>query len=296
LVKKNKIKKNKYRKPDAKKQRAKSASQFAGKTLRGFTYIGSFLLIMIFCIFCYDVLTQTHYFDINHIEITGNERLSTKEIKYQGNLDKGMNILGINLKHVRQKLIAHPWVSDAEVTRVLPHKISISISEEKPLALISFDKPYIINRNGLIFKELDKRDEAENLNSLPIINGLTLSDFQDFNQTKNSYLTSALDIIRMGEHSDLVPIRKVSKVHVDKDLGITLTLMDLLKIQNNRNTKFSILKIRLGFGNYSLKYSRLNKVLYKLTTLNNNDDKNYQKIDLIDLSNTGRVIVKVSEA
>jgi len=210
-------------------------------------------------------------------------------------VDTGMNILSVNLGVLRKRLVAHPWIKSAEVTRVLPHNISITVTEERPLALIFFDKMYLINHGGLIYKELDKTDEKYKLSTLPVIYGLKQTDFQNFSKADNPYLLSALELIRMGEHSELLPLKAIGKVSVDKDLGITLTLVDLLRIQNRNKTYFSILKVRVGFEDFELKYSRLHKVLLKLAAFENNETKNYRKIDLIDLSNTGRVIVKVSD-
>ncbi len=297
MVKNKRAKKNKFKKSKSVKGqgKVKLLSLVSGSPVRWVSYLAGALFLMFLCIFIHDFLTQTHYFDIKSVEISGNNRLNTEEIKIQGNVDTGMNILSINLGILRKKLIAHPWIASADITRVLPYNITISIIEEKPLALISFDKPHLVNREGLIFKELNKSDEKFKLNSLPVINGLKPADFQNFSKADNRYLLSALEIIRLGEHSELLPVNSIGKLHVDKDLGVTLTLIDLLKIQSKNKKKFSVLKIKLGFEDYQLKYSRLNKVLLKLATFKENDVKNYQKIDLIDLSNTGRVIVKVSE-
>lgn len=295
MVNKMGRKKNRYRKPKSGNKRVKVMSLFSGNSVKGLGFLTGGLFLMFLCIFIHDFLTQTHYFDIKRIEISGNSRLETGEIRKQGNLDKGMNILSINLETLRKKLIAHPWIEGAEVTRILPNDIAVLITEENPLALIFFDKPYIINKKGRIFKELNKTDDIYKLDTLPVIYGLKPSDLQDFNNKSNRYLISALEIIRMGSHSELLPVNSIGKVHVDKDLGITLTLVNLLRINNIKKTKFSVLKVRMGFDDFQLKYSRLNKVLLKLATFKNSDDKNYQKIDLIDLSNTGRVIVKVSQ-
>ena len=92
--------------------------------------IAALLLVSFVFIFSYDFLTQCDYFKISHMTIEGTQRLSEKEIARQAQVDKGVNILAVNLSLVRKRLLAHPWIAEAGVSREIPSGLSIRIKPE----------------------------------------------------------------------------------------------------------------------------------------------------------------------
>ena len=109
-----------------------------------------------FFIFMHDVVTQSGYFTAKGVIIEGGQRLSQKQIAEQAQLRAGMNILAANLTVARKRLLSHPWIDEAEITREIPSGLIIRIKEHEPLAIVDLGHKFLINEKGEIFKDLLK--------------------------------------------------------------------------------------------------------------------------------------------
>ncbi len=123
-------------------------------------------------IFGYDFLTQCDYFRAKTIEVEGNRVLSGEEIIKEAGINQGDNILSVNISMVRKKIMANPWVAEAEVGRKIPSGIIIKITEHKCIAVLDLGKEFLLNESGEIFKEKVAADPG----GVPVIQGLAFSD------------------------------------------------------------------------------------------------------------------------
>jgi cell division protein FtsQ len=251
------FKPKKPRKNYRKGAKRKQHFAFLRRFMIGF-YVVSGLTVLIatscFFILIHDVITQCDYFNANSLKIEGMQRLTTKQIIRQARVRKGMNVLAVNLTTVRKRLIAHPWIAAAEVRREIPSGLNIRIKEHAPLAIVDLDRKYLINEQGQIFKEWAASDP----DSLPLINGMQLTDFSVLGKQARSIL----------------PNRKIKKIRVDREIGITLEAFKHIKT------------IVLGYHNYPLKYAMLKNILkYR------KQKQNFPDFDRIDLNNVNRIVV-----
>ena len=76
----------------------------------------------------HDFITQCDYFNAKTISVTGMQRLSPEEILKQSRIYEGVNILSANIVLTRKRLLAHPWIKDADIIRKLPDEITIHCS------------------------------------------------------------------------------------------------------------------------------------------------------------------------
>ena len=289
MFKRKKPRKN-YRK--GVKQRQRFA--FLRRFMIGFNVVaGLAMLIATSCFFIliHDVITQCDYFKANSLKIEGMQRLTTKEIIRQARVREGMNVLAVNLTTVRKRLIAHPWIAAAEVRREIPSGLIIRIKEHSPLAIVNLDRKYIINEQGQIFKEWAASDP----DTLPQINGMQLADFsvqakttapvgqRSAGQSKgsqNNHLNArpfeaVMQVLILGKQTrSILPNRKINKIRVDREIGITLEAFTHIKT------------IVLGYHNYPLKYAMLKNILkYR------KQKQNFPDFDRIDLNNVNRIVV-----
>jgi len=65
-------------------------------------------------IFIHDVLTQCDYFKAESITVTGGQRLTPDQILKTADIEEGVNLVSLNLKMIRKRLLAHPWIAEAE--------------------------------------------------------------------------------------------------------------------------------------------------------------------------------------
>ncbi|MEA3279706.1 MAG: FtsQ-type POTRA domain-containing protein [Thermodesulfobacteriota bacterium] len=263
------MKKNYYKNSMA-RRRAKTIQRIAScfKLIAG---IGIVAIMSIIFIFCHDFLTQCDYFRATDLSFEGTNKLSYKQTIKQAQINEKINIFSVNLSTVRKRLLAHPWIAEAEVRRELPNVINIKIYEHKPLAIINLGRKFLINDHGEIFKEKTASDP----DNLPVITGLEFSDINVSARPGSISFNAVMDVLRLGQKpGSIIPNRLINKIHVDREMGITLYAFDREKL------------IKLGYNNFSGKYNRLRNVLYHI-----NKQHGFPDFESIDLNNINRIVL-----
>ena len=224
-------------------------------------------------IFGYDLFTQSDYFSTHTISVKGCERLDQQEVINQAKLELGLNIFSVNLTTTRKRLLAHAWISEADVSREIPKGIHIRIREHKPLAVIDMGRKFLLSRKGEIFKEWQRTDPV----NLPIVYGLTFSDLNVGSRPLNRPFKAVLTVLKLGLQSNsIIANRNIKSIHVDKDIGLTV-------YADNR-----LGALKLGYGEYSDKYKRLEEVLAYLRK-----EEKISAMKSIDLNNLDRIVVNL---
>ena len=286
------MRENKFKRKRPKKQRHLSAT-----ALKSGAGLLALCALSLFYIFCYDLVTQCDYLKTNEIIVVGHKRLSENLIRQQTGIAPGMNILAFNLALARKSLLAHPWIAEADIRRVIPAGIRIRIKEHRAVAVIDLGRKYLINEVGVIFKELDPADPG----GLPIIRGLRYADIQiDYGatpltgslkspavsieekptapklSTKNVY-DAVVAVLALGNSPDSVlPNRQINQIRVDREIGLTLHAFNHTKT------------ILLGFNEYAGKYAMLNTIMRHMKSGN---AWHFEDIKWIDLKNLNRIVI-----
>jgi cell division protein FtsQ len=300
--------------------------------------VGGMAGTSLFLILVYDAVTQSPYFKARTITVEGNQRLSKDTILKQAGLGLHDNILFVNLNTLRYKLIAHPWVAAAEIERQLPDVIHICVKERVPIAIVELNRfsgladtsanrlpansnagkggqfamhallssgakeqagaasrLFYIDEEGEIFKPVERSDNL----SVPLVTGLTLSDIDFNDQSRSRLFRSVMEALRLSRlHKNVVPLRALHSIHVDREMGLTLFAFFVQGDQSaarghtiadkaGRNT----VAIKVGFGEYESKYSRLGEVVPYLKK-----KSWFLNLESIDLSDSDRVVVRPSQA
>jgi cell division protein FtsQ len=225
-------------------------------------------------IFGYDLFTQSDYFQTKNLSVQGYGMLNKQDVINQAKLSPGLNIFSVNLTTTRKRLMAHPWISEAEVSREIPSGIHIHIREHDPLAIIDIGRKFLLNKQGSIFKEWELSDPID----LPVVLGLSFSDLNVGTRSYNRPFNSIMTVFKLGaQGNSILANRDIQRIEVDKDIGLTVYAHSRLGA------------LKLGYGNYPGKYQRLEEVLYYL--------KKKEKISnmrSIDLNNPDRVVVNLN--
>lgn len=228
-------------------------------------------IVSLVLIFGYDFFTQWDYFNCRRVDIQGLHRLTRAEILAQAQIHKGINILAVNLTLARKRLLAQPWIAEAQVRRELPDRLFVRVHEQRALAIVDVGRRFLINRQGQIFKRLEASDHL----TLPLVSGLDLNDLNVAGMPRSRPLKAIMTVLQLGSRRDSVlPDSQIRQIRVDRDLGLTLEVFKQHKV------------IKLGFTNYPGKYSRLMGILNYLKK--RGDALDFTWIDLQDLN---RVVV-----
>jgi len=243
---------------------------FYYKTVLAVTIIPALSLL---CIFGYDFLTQCDYFRAKTLEVEGNRVLSEENIIKEAGINPGDNILSVNISMVRKKIMANPWVAEAEVGRKIPSGIVIKIEEHKCIAVLDLGKEFLLNENGEIFKEKAAADPE----GVPVIQGLTFSDINLKNGArKTAAFNAVMNVLKLGRKPEsILPNNEIKLIRVDREIGLTIHAFGETKT------------IKLGYDNYQEKYERLKNVLHYVK-----NGPGFPDFETVDLNNSvNRVVV-----
>ncbi len=233
--------------------------------------VAALLLVSFVFIFSYDFLTQCDYFKAEKLVVTGTSRLSEKQVLEQAQIKKGINIISVNLSMARKRLLAHSWITEAEVSRDLPSGINIGIKEHKPFAVLDLGRKFLINTSGEIFKEMAVSDPDQ----LPIISGLEFSDINTRDKPRSMPFNAVMNVLELGQKSNSVlPCKLIKKIQVDREMGLTIYAFDRIKA------------IKIGYNDYPNKYDRLKNILVHLKKR-----RGFSHLESIDLNNLNRIVV-----
>jgi len=250
----------------------------------GFKLSLAFLAVMIvtgFFILVHDLLTQNDYFSVRQLNIEGMRRLTREQVARQAGVHTGINVLSANLTLARKRLLAHPWIAEAEVSREIPNGLTIVVKEHTALAAVSFGEKYLMNTRGEIFKSWDPSDP----DNLPVVSGLNLSDLTVYGRPeptqgqhdshRSAPFQAVMRVLQLGgKKGSILPNRDVKKIQVDRQIGLTIHAFDLGKI------------INLGFSDYGGKYRMLSKLFSFLKR-----NRSISDFERIDLNNMQRIVV-----
>lgn len=248
------------------------------------------LFVSMFFVFVHDVFTQSDHFRARQILVEGAQRLSVPAIIAQAGVRPGINVISVNLAAARKRLLAHPWVAEAEIQREIPSTLRIRIREHAAVAVVDVGRKFLLNSDGELFKEWEPSDPA----GLPTVAGLAVADLRAVDRAATAQglfssgpdpaesapppgraMDAVLQVLRLGRdpHS-ILPTRELQSIRVDRELGLTLVAH-----AENR-------AIRLGYGDYPAKYHLLRDLLSFFRA--QPDVADFERIDLTDMN---RVII-----
>ena len=268
-----KVRKNRLKKDKGRTQRL--WVQRAGAALKLTALIAALLAVSAIFMLGYAAVTQSDYFRTRSVEVVGNQRLSKAEIMGQA-LKPGDNLMALNLRVMRERLLAHPWISDAQVSRVIPETIVIEVEEQQPLAVLDLGRKFLLNIRGRIFKEQTDGDPAD----LPLITGLAYGDISLADDPLSPAMSEVMQLLDISRTAgSAIAYDTIAGLEVDEALGITLTVAP-----HGR-------RIKMGFGRYKEKNRRLSQLLPFLE-----GSAQWRGFVALDANNPDRIVVQLGTA
>jgi cell division protein FtsQ len=156
-------------------------------------------------------LVTTPYFSLRDVRIEGSSHRSRDHYLAVAGLEKGKNILALDLADVRRRLLAEPWVEEAVVVRRLPGRIDVTVREREPMAIVALDEPYLVTSTGNVFKTV----EPDELVDRPVITGLTTEQVNEASGHGRELLRRALDLAAEYERGKLSEAMPLEEVHIE---------------------------------------------------------------------------------
>jgi len=193
-------------------------------------------------------LCRADFFRLTAITINGCRHLDKEQVLEQSGLDIHTNLLAMRTEDIIGRLVAHPWIDRATVTRRWPDEISIHIGERQPVAMINLKEGLCyLDKKFAVIGPVAPTDDVD----FPVITGLEdLSAPVDREAGRSAALSEALTLINQAERGNTyLPSQNISEIHVTEQGELVLYLLD------------QVFPIYLGREGMKDKYWRLAKIL-----------------------------------
>lgn len=173
-------------------------------------------------------------FQVAEIVTTGAKRRTPDELAAIAGIAKGQNVFSVDLDRARTRLLADPWVSDAQLARQLPGTLFVRVVEREAAGLVAtIDRDqnaaqgaqgrsdtYLVTREGSIIKHVEAGDPTD----FPIVTGIALQQLVEDREGATRTIRRALDLASDYDHSPLASRAGLEEVHVQPNGELTLVV------------------------------------------------------------------------
>ncbi len=171
-------------------------------------------------------LYNSSVFEIRSVEVVGAVRLSDDAVRSVAAVPEGSTLLRFPRTEMVDRLLAHPWIYGAQVSRDFPDGVRIRIEERKPVAQVDTGEArfWLIDVEGVV---LEQR-APETTGTL-----VTVRDLEDFDpvvgeESDSKTLANALAVLDGLSEELRMRTRAISAQSVDVTTLITTDDVEIL--------------------------------------------------------------------
>lgn len=265
-----------------KREKIKSAKKDKSKIKKGYAISSARIKIalIVFLVAVVAVmLLMSPIFGVKSIEVIGNTKIKSEKIISESGISKGENIFAADIAGAIDKISSMDRIKDVIITRDLPSKIVIDVTEETESAYIKMKKNYVgIDPDGRVLAVTSKT-EAE----VPVVNGIKVNS-----ATTGQFIKTEADNAR-GKMEIMTKILTEAR---NQDLLKDIRIIDLNDIKDIHLTLRSDILVNLGEDGKEAD----NKIEYKIAYLKAIVERiDSQQGGVIELSDTNNVTSRTAE-
>lgn len=201
------------------------------KSTTSFLYISILLILLVVgCSF----FLQSSFFTIEKVSLEGLEMIPSQEIELLTADVAGQNLIMLDQRQLKAKILLHPLVEDVKFQRGYPDTLTIKVMERTPVALINMERGVIeVDSKGIYLR----RHEGWPKKSLPVINGVSVPETAGPGQELNlPNLQAALLLLGQapGELKDVI-----GEIYINSVQQITLYLIDGIEVRLGQSQQWT---------------------------------------------------------
>lgn len=199
------------------------------RTPRVLWALGTLIVVVVLGVWMQKFLFESQYFTIQDWQIHGTQRLLPEDVRRlaAGNApdDPSLNLLRYSPRAAEARLLEHPVIRDAEVHRVFPHRVVVSIDERRQTALHPGpQKTWLVDDDGVLFAEAHATELLDT--ALPI---LTVADDTTTPRAVGDRLPAEFHALARLYLATLAEARspladEIAELHWDNATGLELVL------------------------------------------------------------------------
>lgn len=173
-------------------------------------------------------LCTSGLFNICQIEIVGNEQITQEQILELSEIQLGDNVFFCKKEKTKNNIGSNPYVENIKITRKLPDKIQIQVTEKQKAYQIQLDEGYaFIDNQGYIL------EIAETKIDKPILQGYTTAkdDILPGSRLFEDDLECLGDVLKIVKSSSEIQIQdRITTINIENKNNYILTLQELKKV------------------------------------------------------------------
>jgi cell division protein FtsQ len=208
------------------------------------------------------------------LEISGSENVTRRQIMEVMGGDIGRNIFFVPIDQRKHQLEEIPWVESANVMRLLPNKLRVTVQERTPVAFVHIGaKIALIDSHGVV---MDMPANSGKRYSFPVIDGMGENEpLSTRGPRMKIYTELTKELDADGTHSS----QSLSEVDLSDPDDVKVTVSD---------PQGEVL-VHLGSGNFAERFK-----IYKSHV--QEWRQQFQRLDSVDLRYDRQVIVNPDAA
>ena len=173
-------------------------------------------------------LCTSGLFNICQIEIVGNQQITQEQILELSEIELGDNVFFCKKEKTKNNIRSNPYVENIKITRKLPDKIQIQVTERKKAYQIQLDEGYAyIDNQGYIL------EIAETKIDKPMLQAYTTAkdDILPGSRLFEDDLERLGDVLKIVKGSSEIQIQdKITTINIENKNNYILTLQELKKV------------------------------------------------------------------
>jgi cell division septal protein FtsQ len=202
---------------------------------------------------------------LNDIRVSTDGALQRDQILQAGAVRAGVNIFKVDTESVRAGIDKLPQVERAEIERIRPNRLDITITERHPIAWVTeradeiptaSDKSWLIDARGVVMKTKRMLEEYYHL---PHISGVAVANFVPGQRINTVEMQAALELVRLNTDNTRWQAR-----NIDLAKGYCLIVTD----QNHAKITFGLDDIGQQFDRLFRYFERADEEKKEIRTVN----------------------------
>lgn len=207
--------------------------------------------------------------EIKTITVEGDHHIDKQRILDLAKVKPGTGLHHIVTRVIKEQVESHPWVKEAEVTRVPFHELRISLVERIPAAVIRADSQnFLTDAEGHVLTRLGQIDD----DALPLVTGIDSKGLLEGTESVKQVIASGIGLARL--------------------VGQTFEGRLQVNAENPSNLVALVQGVRFQFGEEAVgeQWERFRRVKPTLKTLN--FDGHGRRANEVDLRYENRIVVR----
>lgn len=213
---------------------------------------------------------RSPHFAVATLEVSGQRRLTREAIETVADITLGVNLFAVDTKAVVARLESLPLIRRAQVTRILPNRVSIEVEERRPFSLVHAGALHWIDEEGV---DLGLETRAVAVEA-PLLSGLGPDDLGTARRAPSDRAVLGVALQRLLLRSQSPLLQQIAEIDVGRPEGPVLYTVNGIEV-------------RLGHDDWESRLGRLQGVLAQLTASG-------EAVTAVDLRFRDQIVLKTA--